>query len=142
MGEEKTPQTEKAPDANKIVNLSEKVRKAVQRLADEVKKTGRPASLEILETDRWVLQILVVPPGTVRYGATTVQRQEPGVLLSIRSRALWRNNLTIRDVQGVMSLYRLIDGFIKDKELFEAVSMVLTTKETTPVRRISLEEIE
>ena len=138
-----TPKPEnKAPNAQKIVSLSEKVRKAVQKLVDEVKQTGRPASIEILETDRWVLQILVVPPGTVRYGATTVQRQEPGVLLSIRSKALWRNNLTIRDVEGIMSLHRLIDGFIKDKELFEAVTMVLTTRETTPVRRVSLEEIE
>ncbi|RLE37529.1 hypothetical protein DRJ17_06435, partial [Candidatus Woesearchaeota archaeon] len=108
-----TPKPEnKAPNAQKIVSLSEKVRKAVQKLVDEVKQTGRPASIEILETDRWVLQILVVPPGTVRYGATTVQRQEPGVLLSIRSKALWRNNLTIRDVEGIMSLHRLIDGFI------------------------------
>lgn len=141
MGETPKPQ-EKAPDANKMVSLTEKVRKAVNRLIDEVKKTGRPASIEVLETDRWVLQILVVPPGTVRYGATTVQRQEPGVLLSIRSKNLWRNNLTIRDIEAMMSLHRLVDGFIQDKELFEAVSMVLTTKETTPVRRISLEEIE
>ena len=132
---------EKAPNPETITKLQEKVRKAVNKLIDEVKKTGRPASVEILETDRWVLQILVVPPGTVRYGATTVQRQEPGVLLSIRSKALWRNNLTIRDIEGMLSLYRLVDAFVNDKSLFEAVSMVLTTRETTPVRRISLEEI-
>jgi len=130
-----------APSPEKNVSIKEKVQKAVQKLVQEVKETGRPASIEIMETDRWVLQILVVPPGTVRYGATTVQRQEPGVLLSIRSKVLWRNNLTIRDLEGVMSLKRLIDEFINDKELFEAVGLVLTTKETTPVRRVSLEEI-
>ena len=134
-------ETQTVPNPEKNVSIKEKVQKAVQKLVQEVKETGRPASIEIMETDRWVLQILVVPPGTVRYGATTVQRQEPGVLLSIRSKVLWRNNLTIRDIEGVMSLKRLIDEFVNDKELFEAVGLVLTTKETTPVRRVSLEEI-
>ena len=134
-------ETPNVPNPEKIVSIKEKIQKAVQKLVQEVKQTGRPASIELLETDRWVLQILVVPPGTVRYGATTVQRQEPGVLLSIRSRALWRNNLTIRDLDGIMSLKRLIDEFVNDKELFEAVGLVLTTKETTPVRKVSLDEI-
>ncbi|RKY29804.1 MAG: hypothetical protein DRP74_08175 [Candidatus Omnitrophota bacterium] len=134
-------ETPNVPNPEKIVSIKEKIQKAVQKLVQEVKETGRPASIEIMETDRWVLQILVVPPGTVRYGATTVQRQEPGVLLSIRSRALWRNNLTIRDLDGIMSLKRLIDEFVNDKELFEAVGLVLTTKETTPVRKVSLDEI-
>ena len=134
-------ETPNVPNPEKIVSIKEKIQKAVQKLVQEVKETGRPASIELLETDRWVLQILVVPPGTVRYGATTVQRQEPGVLLSIRSRALWRNNLTIRDLDGIMSLKRLIDEFVNDKELFEAVGLVLTTKETTPVRKVSLDEI-
>ena len=123
-------------------NIRAIVQKKVQSTIEEVTKTGSPASIEIMGNDQWVLQLLVVPPSTVSYGATTVRRSSPGVLLSIRSAKLWRNNLNIKSREAFEALKELLDEFSKDEELKNAVLDSITTRETRPTKKILLEELE
>ena len=121
--------------------IVEKLKNKVNKLVEEVKKTGTPASLALMESDNWVLQLLIVPPGEVRYGATTARRQNVGILLSIRSAKLWRNSLTIASPEKFHELVALVDQF-KKSDIYQPVLEMLTTREVTAVRRVVLEELE
>ena len=123
-------------------SIREVLQKKLQSTIKEVSETKSPASIEIMGNDYWTLQLLVVPPSTVQYGATTVRRDRPGVLLSIRSSKLWRNNLNIRSREAFEALIELLNEFSKDTELRDAVLDSITTREVRPTRKVLLEELE
>ena len=119
--------------------VREKLEQMVKQLVEEAKKTGQIQSIELIRGTHYVIQLLITPPGEVAYGATTARRTNPGVLLSIRSAVLWRNNLTIPSPAHFEDLKKLIDSFVSDKELYEAVKEVMTpTAVREPVRVIKL----
>ena len=117
----------------------EAVKNAIKEAKKDVEKTGTPRSIAILENDRWTLQLLVTPPATVTYGATTVSRHS-AVLLSIRSRVNWKNNLTIPDQRGYEALLELMQSLEENKELKEAVLSSVTgrVEKVTPTIKIEL----
>jgi len=120
-------------------SLIETVRELVNEAKKQVMETKAPSSVEILSNDTWTLQLLVVPPSTRTYGATTVER-DLGVLLQIRNNVNWRNSLTIPDRGSFEALNAVIKAFAESNELQAAVFNVLTGRKqpsTRPTLRIS-----
>jgi len=114
------------------------IKELVEEAKKQVKESGTPTSIEILSNDTWALQLLVVPPSTRTYGATTVER-DLGVLLQIRNAVNWRNSLTIPDRASFEALKAIMDAFGKDDELQTAIFNVLTGRKqpsTRPTLRI------
>lgn len=103
----------------------EAVKKAIVEAKRAVEQTGTVQSVEVVENDRWVLQLLVTPPATTTYGAVTAQRGG-GVLLSIRSKVNWRNNLTLPDQRAYEALVELLNDFDNNEELRTAVLSQVT----------------
>ena len=119
-------------------SLAQTIRELVDEAKKQVTQTKQPTSIEILSNDTWVLQLLVVPPSTRTYGATTVER-DLGVLLQIRNAVNWRNSLTVPDRASFEALKAIVDAFGKDDELQSAVFNVLTGRKqpsTRPTLRI------
>lgn len=123
MGEEKSKP--------KKSGIKEKIIAMVKKAMEEVKKTGSPVGIEIIRTENFVFQLLVVPPGTQTYGATTVQRSNPAVLPQIRSRRLWRNALTIKQFEYLNELKSIIDTVLGNEEIASSIKEVMTPRETT-----------
>jgi len=111
--------------------LKEKIVGSVKKAMEEVKKTGSPVGIEIVRTENFVFQLLVIPPGTQRYGATTVHRENPAVLPQIRSRKLWRNAITFKEFQYIKEVKELLDAVLGNKEIVDAIKEVMTPRETT-----------
>ena len=111
--------------------LKDKIIKAVHKAMDEVMKTGSPVGIEIIRTDNFVFQLLVVPPGTQQYGATTVQRSNPAVLPQIRSRRLWRNALTFKQFEYIREVQTILNEVMRNEEIADAIKEVMTPRETT-----------
>ena len=107
------------------MSFVEKVKEALEQAKKQVEETNTPTSVEIMENDRWVLQLLVTPGGTTQYGAVTVKRPQ-GVLLSIRSKVNWKNNLTLPDSRAFEALVELVNEFNDNEELKTAVLAQLT----------------
>jgi len=122
---------EKGKSESKSTGIKERIIAAVTRAMDEVKKTGTPVGVEIIRSENFVFQLLVVPPGTQQYGATTVQRTNPAVLPQIRSRRLWRNSLTIKQFEYLREIQSIINAVMDNEELAEAIREVMTPRETT-----------
>jgi len=118
--------------------LAQTIKEMVEEAKKQVMQTKQPTSIEILSNDTWVLQLLVVPPSTRTYGATTVER-DLGVLLQIRNAVNWRNSLTVPDRASFEALKAIVDAFGKDDELQSAIFNVLTGRKqpsTRPTLRI------
>jgi len=109
------------------MGYAEEIKDAIEKAKEQVQQTGTPASVEIMENDRWVLQLLVTPPSTRQYGAVTVPRGE-GVLLNIRSKVNWRNNITIPDARALDALKEILEEFYSNEELKVAVLANITGK--------------
>ena len=107
------------------MSFAEKIKQALKEAKKQVEETNVPASIEIMENDRWVIQLLVTPSGSAQYGAVSVTRPQ-GVLLTIRSKVNWRNNITIPDSRGFEALVELLNEFNKNEELKTAVLASLT----------------
>jgi len=122
---------EKGKSKSKSTGIKERIIAAVMRAMNEVKKTGTPVGVEIIRSENFVFQLLVVPPGTQQYGATTVQRTNPAVLPQIRSRRLWRNSLTIKQFEYLREIQSIINAVMDNEELAEAIREVMTPRETT-----------
>jgi len=122
---------EKGKSKSKSTGIKERIIAAVTRAMEEVKKTGTPVGVEIIRSENFVFQLLVVPPGTQQYGATTVQRTNPAVLPQIRSRRLWRNSLTIKQFEYLREIQSIINAVMDNEELAEAIREVMTPRETT-----------
>ena len=122
---------EKGKSESKSTGIKERIIAAVTRAMEEVKKTGTPVGVEIIRSENFVFQLLVVPPGTQQYGATTVQRTNPAVLPQIRSRRLWRNSLTIKQFEYLREIQSIINAVMDNEELAEAIREVMTPRETT-----------
>lgn len=122
---------EKGKSKSKSTGIRERIIAAVTRAMDEVKKTGTPVGVEIIRSENFVFQLLVVPPGTQQYGATTVQRTNPAVLPQIRSRRLWRNSLTIKQFEYLREIQSIINAVMDNEELAGAIREVMTPRETT-----------
>jgi|GEM_PF-3881445 len=119
------------------MSVKSEIKKLIQDTIKKVTSTGQPESIVLYENENWAIQLLVVPPRETQYGAVTVKRDKPAVLLSIRSAKLWRNNLTIPSMEAYKSLMELLNAFDKDSEVKDAVADVLTPRViTTPVKRL------
>ena len=119
-------------------NVIQTIKQLVEEAKKQVKESRTPTSIEILSNDAWTLQLLVVPPSTRTYGATTVER-DLGVLLQVRNAVNWRNSLTIPDRASFEALKAIMDVFGKDDELQTAIFNVLTGRKqpsTRPTLRI------
>ena len=129
------------PEVEKMseTGVKEQLEKAIKQAVEEAKKTGRPQGIELMRNEHYAFQLLITPPGEVPYGAVTVKREHPSVLMSIRSTRLWRNNLTIPSFEHFVALKQLIEAIDNDKELMEAVREVVTpTTVSAPIRTIKI----
>jgi len=123
----------------KTESVKDKLIKVVQEHVKKVVETKQPESIVLFENEYYAIQLLILPPTTVQYGAVTTKRDKPAVLLSIRSTKLWRNNLTIPSIDHMKALTELLKTFDGDEEIKSAVAEVLTPRgTTTTVKRISL----
>jgi len=117
-------------------NIKEQLKEAIKKAKDEVVKTKTPQAVELMANEFYTLQILVTPPGARQYGAVTVERDAPGILLQIRSSRLWRNALTIPTADHLNALLDLVKKFTEDEELMGAVKEVIAPSAGVETRRV------